>query len=174
MASSSPHLMARRGLRAARPRSDGWTVGWLPYMSRCRSQIFADAATTAAVLAFEVGASQRDVRVRKIKRTQDLRGLRGGKRFSREKLHTTRRWSSLLEPRVSVPREFVPLGAFCRVHRGTVTGANSTWVTAHGDPRLPESVLVPTVTRAAELFNLESGVLADSSSLRLWSIYQRT
>ena len=132
-----------------------------------RSQIFADAATTAAVLAFEVGASQRDVRVRKIKRTQDLRGLRGGKRFSREKLHTTRRWSSLLEPRVSVPREFVPLGAFCRVHRGTVTGANSTWVTAHGDPRLPESVLVPTVTRAAELFNLESGVLADSSSLRV-------
>ena len=132
-----------------------------------RSQAFADAATTAAVSAFEVGASQRDVRVRKIKRTEDLRGLRGGKRFSREKLRTTRRWSSLLEPKVSVPREFVPLGEFCRVHRGAVTGANSTWVTAHGDPRLPESVLVPTVTRAAELFNLEAGVLDDSSTLRV-------
>ena len=132
-----------------------------------RSQVFTDAATTAALTAFEVGESQCGVRVRKVKRTEDLRGLQGGKRFSREKLRTTRRWSSLLEPKVSVPREFVPLGEFCRVHRGAVTGANSTWVTAHGDPRLPESVLVPTVTRAAELFNLESGILDDSGNLRV-------
>lgn len=131
-----------------------------------RSQAFADAATTAAVTAFEVGESQCSVRVRKIKRTEDLRGLLGGRRFSREKLRTTRRWSSLLEPKVRVPEEFVPLGEFCRVHRGAVTGANATWVTNQNDPRLPASVLFPSVTRASELIDLASVVLGDDSQLR--------
>ncbi len=132
-----------------------------------RSQAFADAATTATVTAFEVGESQHSVRVRKIKRTEDLRSLQGGRRFSRERLRRTRRWSSLLEPKVSVPREFVPLGEFCRVHRGAVTGANVTWVTKQGDPRLPPTVLVRAVTKAAELFSLDSGVLDESSHLRV-------
>ncbi|WP_420611205.1 N-6 DNA methylase [Candidatus Poriferisodalis sp.] len=131
-----------------------------------RSQAFADAATTAAVTAFEVGDSQRGVRVRKIKRMEDLRCLQGGRRFSRERLRTARRWSSLLEPKVSVPREFVPLGEFCRVHRGAVTGANSTWVTQQDDPRLPTSVLFPAVTRASELINLGSDALRDDGHLR--------
>lgn len=131
-----------------------------------RSQAFADAATTATVTAFEVGESQRSVRVRKIKRTEDLRGLQGGRKFSRERLRTTRRWSSLLEPKVNVPREFVPLGEFCRVHRGAVTGANATWVTKQADPRLPASVLFPAVTRASELIDLASDVLGDSGHLR--------
>ena len=131
-----------------------------------RSQAFADAATTAAVTAFEVGDSQRGVRVRKIRRTEDLRGLQGGRRFSRERLRTTRRWSSLLEPKVTVPREFVPLGEFCRVHRGAVTGANATWVTNQADPRLPASVLFPAVTRASELIDLASDVLGDNGHLR--------
>ena len=131
-----------------------------------RSQAFADAATTATVTAFEVGESRRGVRVRRIKRAEDLRGLHGGKRFGREKLRTTRRWSSLLEPRVSVPREFVRLGELCRVHRGTATGANAVWVTDQHDPRLPAGVLRPTVTRASELFDLGSAVLSDDSALR--------
>ena len=131
-----------------------------------RNQAFADAATTAAVTAFEVGESRLGVRVRKIKRTEDLRGLRGGKRFSREKLRTTRRWSSLLEPKVSVPSEFVPLGEFCRVHRGSVTGANATWVTKQDDPRLPAAVLFPAVTKASELIDLGSAALGDDRHLR--------
>ena len=131
-----------------------------------RSQAFADAATTAAVTAFEVGESRRGVRVRKIKRTEDLRGLQGGKLFGREKLRTTRRWSSLLEPKVRVPSEFVPLGDFCRVHRGAVTGANATWVTKQRDPRLPTAVLFPAVTRASELIDLGSAFLRDDHHLR--------
>lgn len=131
-----------------------------------RSQAFADAVTTAAVTAFEVGESRLGVRVRKIKRTEDLRGLQGGKRFGREELRTTRRWSSLLEPRVSVPREFVRLGELCRVHRGTATGANAVWVTNQDDLRLPAAVLRPTVTRASELFDLGSTALSDDSALR--------
>lgn len=131
-----------------------------------RSQAFADAATTATVTAFAVGETQSGVRVRKVKRTEDLRGLQGGRRFSREKLRTTRRWSSLLEPKVRVPEEFVPLGEFCRVHRGAVTGANATWVTRQADPRLPASVLFPAVTRASELIDLASDVLGDNGHLR--------
>ena len=131
-----------------------------------RSQPFADAATTATVTAFAVGETQRGVRVRKVKRTEDLRGLQGGRRFSREKLRTTRRWSSLLEPKVRVPEEFVPLGEFCRVHRGAVTGANATWVTRQADPRLPASVLFPAVTRASELIDLDCDVLVDNGHLR--------
>lgn len=131
-----------------------------------RSQVFADAATTATVTAFEVGESQRGVRVRKIRRTEDLRGLQGGRQFGRERLRTTRRWSSLLEPKVNVPQGFVPLGEFCRVHRGAVTGANATWVTEQADPRLPTSVLFPAVTRASELIDLASDVLGDKGRLR--------
>lgn len=131
-----------------------------------RSQPFADAATTAAVTAFDVGESRRGVRVRKIKRTEELRGLQGGKRFSRGTLRTTRRWSSLLEPKVNVPSEFVQLGEFCRVHRGTVTGANATWVTKQHDPRLPTAVLVPSVTKASELIDLDSAFLRDDCHLR--------
>ena len=131
-----------------------------------RSQAFADAATTAAVTAFEVGESKRGVRVRKIRRIEELRGLQGGKRFSRQKLRTTRRWSSLLEPKISVPQAFVPLGEFCRVHRGAATGANATWVTVQDDPSLPNSVLFPAVTKASELIDLGSDALGDDRHLR--------
>lgn len=131
-----------------------------------RTPAFDDAMTTAAVTAFEVGQDQRSVRVRKVASTDDLRGLRGGRPFGRAELRSTTRWSSLLEPRVPVPREFVPLGELCRVHRGTATGANATWVTDQDDPRLPVAVLRPTVTKASELFNLDAAVLSDHRALR--------
>ncbi len=152
--------------RLARELVAGPLGGLSVHVLDARSRAFADAATTAAVTAFEVGESRCSVRVRKIKRTEDLRGLQGGKRFNREKLRTTRRWSSLLEPKVSVPSDFVPLGEFCRVHRGAVTGANATWVTKQRDPRLPAAVLFPAVTKASELINLGSAFLRDDHHLR--------
>lgn len=132
-----------------------------------RTSAFADAMTTATVTAFEVGQQRRPVRIRKVASTDDLRELRGGRAFSRAELRSTQRWSSLLEPRVMVPREFVPLGDLCRVHRGTATGANAAWVTDQDDPRLPAAVLRPTVTKASELFDLGSAVLSDDSALRV-------
>ena len=152
--------------RLARDLIAGPLGGISVHVLDARSQVFTDAATTAAVTAFELDASRHGVRLRKIKKTEDLRGLRGGKRFSRTELRTTRRWSSLLEPKVSVPRGFVPLGEFCRVHRGAVTGANATWVTAPDDPSLPDSVLFPAVTRASELIDLGCAVLGDNGHLR--------
>ncbi|MCQ3806953.1 MAG: class I SAM-dependent methyltransferase [Acidimicrobiia bacterium] len=131
-----------------------------------RVPAFSGVMTTAAVTTFEVGQQQHPVRVCKVDSAGELRGLRGGAPFGRAQLRSTRRWSSLLEPRVAVPREFVPLGELCRVHRGTATGANAVWVTGQGDPRLPDSVLRPAVTKASELFSLGSAVLDDSGALR--------
>ncbi len=152
--------------RLARDLVAGPLGGLSVHVLDARSQVFADAAVTAAVTAFQVGESQRSVRVRKIKRTEDLRGLQGGKQFSRAELRATRRWSSLWEPKPSVPAGYVRLGEFCRVHRGAVTGANSTWVTGQDDARLPASVLAAAVTRASELIDLGSSPLRDSSRLR--------
>lgn len=131
-----------------------------------RTQVFADAATTATVTAFEVGGPERPIRVRRINRVEELRGLAGGRSCSPEELRRERRWSTLLAPQASIPGDFVALGDFCRVHRGVATGANATWVTSQNDPRLPNSVLYPAVTKASELFGLASGVLADCGDLK--------
>jgi adenine-specific DNA-methyltransferase len=97
-----------------------------------------------------------------------LRGLgdlgTAGGPVARQRLVEAPRWSPFVRPRRQVPEGHVELGEICRVHRGTVTGSNATWVT-RGDVTLPESVLFPAVTRARELF--EAGaVLRDPACLR--------
>ena len=151
--------------RLARELVAGPLGGLSVHILDARTRAFADAMTTATVTAFEVG-EQRPIRLRKVASAEELRGLRGGTPFGRAELHSTQRWSPLLEPRVAVPSEFVPLGELCRVHRGTATGANATWVTDQGDPLLPAAVLRPAVTKAVELFALGSAALSDSSALR--------
>jgi len=47
----------------------------------------------------------------------------------------------------------VELGELCRVHRGAVTGANSTWITQPAKTDLPAEVLFRSVTKARELFD---------------------
>ncbi|MXW61518.1 MAG: class I SAM-dependent methyltransferase [Acidimicrobiaceae bacterium] len=131
-----------------------------------RTPVFANAMSTATVTAFEVGETRRPLRMRKVDSVDEVRGLSGGTPFGRAELRSNSRWSSLLEPRVAVPREYVPLGELCQVHRGTATGANAVWVTDRDDPRLPAGVLRPTVTKASELFDLESAVLSDDLALR--------
>ncbi len=151
--------------RLARELVAGPLGGLSLHILDSRTPAFTDAMTTATVSAFEVG-QQRPVRLRKVASAEDLLGLRGGTPFGRAELRSTQRWSSLFEPRVAAPKEFVPLGELCRVHRGTATGANATWVTDQGDPLLPASVLRPAVTRAVELFALGSAALSDPSALR--------
>ena len=152
--------------RLARELVAGPLGGLSIHILNARVPAFSGVMTTAAVTTFEVGQQQHPVRVCKVDSARELRGLRGGTPFGRAQLRSTQRWSSLLEPRVAVPREFVPLGELCRVHRGTATGANAVWVTGQGDPRLPDSVLRPAVTKASELFALGSAVLDDSGALR--------
>ncbi|MDE0067858.1 MAG: hypothetical protein OXN44_13430 [Acidimicrobiaceae bacterium] len=152
--------------RLARELIAGPLGGLSLHILDARTPVFADAMTTAAVTAFEVGETRHPLRMRKIDWVDELQGLSGGTPFARAELRSTSRWSSLLEPRVVVPQEYVPLGELCRVHRGTATGANAVWVTDCDDPRLPAEVLRPTVTKASELFDLESAVLSDDRALR--------
>jgi adenine-specific DNA-methyltransferase len=129
---------------------------------------FAGTATTAAVVTFHVGKRQDSVRFRPVTSLDDLGDLGDlgttGEPVARERLLEAPRWSAFLRSRRQVPEGYIELGEICRVHRGTVTGSNATWVTC-GNVRLPESVLFPAVTRARELF--EAGeTLSDPASLR--------
>ena len=113
---------------------------------------FGGVATTAAITCFRVGRRTPSVGLRRVATTRDLGALEGGRRIGRNRLETASRWTSLLAAPKRPPDGYVQLGELCRVHRGAVTGANGTWITARDDPRLPPSVLFPAVTRARELF----------------------
>ena len=114
---------------------------------------FDDAATTAAVTCFEVGSTAPSIRLKRVERPTDLRALDGGRPFDRQQMAEAPRWSSLLNGSRRPPTGYVELGELCTVHRGAVTGANATWITDADDPRLPTSVLVPSITRAKELYD---------------------
>jgi adenine-specific DNA-methyltransferase len=115
---------------------------------------FEDAAVTAAITCFAVGRTAgRPVRLRRLDSVAGLGALEGGREVPVEGLRAARRWSPLTRQARAVPAGHVPLGEICRVHRGAVTGRNSTWVVRAGDVDLPESVLFPAVTRAREIFD---------------------
>ena len=126
---------------------------------------FEGTATTAVVVNFRFGERPRSVRFRPVTALGDLGDLATtGEPVTRERLAEASRWSPFLRTRHQVPEGYIELGEICRVHRGTVTGSNATWV-ARGDVKLPESVLFPAVTRARELF--EAGeILSDPGILR--------
>ena len=127
---------------------------------------FADAATTAAVTCFEVGSSAPSIRLKRVKRPKDLGALDGGQPFDRQQMAAASRWSSLLGGSRKPPTGYVELGELCSVHRGAVTGANATWITDADNSRLPASVLLPSITRAKELFEAHDGVLRSTFGLR--------
>ena len=127
---------------------------------------FAGAATTAAVTCFKVGADTDSIRIQRVGSASRLGALDGGRPFSRRQLQKTPKWSTLLNKPPTPPEGYVELGELCRVHRGAVTGANSTWITDADDPALPPGVLFPCVTRAKELFDIGSGALTDTGGLR--------
>lgn len=129
---------------------------------------FNGTATTAAVTCFEVGTTAPSIRMKRVKAPSDLGELDSGQQFSRERLRAAPRWSSLLNGNgASKPPEgWVELGELCRVHRGAVTGANSTWITDAADPALPPGALFASITRARELFDLTDGVLRNGRGLR--------
>ncbi|MBZ5611593.1 MAG: N-6 DNA methylase [Acidobacteriia bacterium] len=127
---------------------------------------FADAATTAVISTFEIGAKPRGIRVKRVADVGAVGTLDGGRLLHRGRLESQTRWSHLTRqgPK-QVPSGHVELGELCRVHRGQVTGANRVWIAGKHSEGLPPSVLFPTVTRARELFEAGS-VLVDSSGLR--------
>lgn len=126
---------------------------------------FPDAATTAAITTFRIGARPKSVKLRRVKRMKDLIDLSGGRPIRRERLELESRWSRLTHVGRPCPEGFVELGELCRVHRGTVTGANAVFIANASAHEIPDRFKLPTITRAKELI-AAGRVLADASALR--------
>lgn len=123
---------------------------------------FADAATTGAITCFQLGSRPTSMKVRSVESVADLGTLERGRKVARDRLADAPRWSLLLRPGKAVPAGYVELGELCRVHRGTVTGANDIWVAKSASHAvLPASVLTPSVTKARELF--AAGAMIESA-----------
>jgi hypothetical protein len=129
------------------------------------AQPFPDAATTAAIATFEIGAKPDSISFHRIGNLKNFGDLNKGRKIHRERLEMESRWSHLLNATEKPPDGFVELGELCRVHRGQVTGANDVWIAGEHSSDLPESVLYRTVTRAREVLDAD-GVLKDSNRLR--------
>ena len=116
------------------------------------AQPFSDATTTGAITCFRIGDTVPAMKVRRVESVSDLGRLAKGRSVSRQRLAETNRWSVLTRVTPALPEGHVELGELCRVHRGTVTGANAVWVRRDAHLDLPERVLFPSITRARELF----------------------
>lgn len=130
-----------------------------------KAQPFPDAATTAAITTFEIGAKPTSVYFRRVDELNQLAELGKGRKIHRDRLAAEQRWSHLTHASEKPPAGFVELGELCRVHRGTVTGANGIWIAGDHSTGLPASVLFPTITRAREVLEA-GGLLSDSNRLR--------
>lgn len=128
-------------------------------------QPFPDAATTAAITTFEIGAKPSSVVFQRVAQLHDLDDLGKGRKVHRDQLAVESRWSCLTRATEKPPEGYVELGELCRVHRGAVTGANDIWIAGEHSVGLPDSVLFPTVTRAREVLEA-SGLLSDARRLR--------
>jgi adenine-specific DNA-methyltransferase len=130
------------------------------------AQPFSDAATTAVITAFEIGAKPKRIRVKRIDDIAAADPLYDGRSLPRKQFEGQARWSPLTRATPKdVPAGYVELGELCKVHRGQVTGANRIWIAGEHSQGLPSSVLFPSVTKARELFNAGM-ILADSVGLR--------
>lgn len=117
---------------------------------------FADATTTGTITCFKMGQPTTKMKVRRVETVTDLGRLAKGRSISRERLAEANRWSVLTRVTPKLAEGHIELGELCRVHRGTVTGANDVWVQRGPTPNLPASVLFPSITKARELFGAGS------------------
>ncbi len=126
---------------------------------------FPDAASTAAITYFQIGAKPKRIKLKRIEKLDDLKEPNGNREVRRERLEAEKRWSHLTRVGKNGPEGYIELGELCRVHRGQVTGLNKVWIAGAHSQGLPESVLFPTVTKARELFRA-GNALEDASILR--------
>lgn len=127
---------------------------------------FDDAMTTGVIACFQVGARPDRFSVRAVATLDDLSPMTGGTKLPWKRVVETRQWSTLLKSRTRKPAGAIELGELFRVHRGQVTGCNAVWIAGEHATRLPKRFLIPTVTRARELFDLGGQPLVDDRNLR--------
>jgi hypothetical protein len=128
-------------------------------------EAFPGTATTAAISCFKVGSKQNSVQARHVSSLSQINGLSKGRRIAHSEMPVSSKWSILIRDGKAIPSAGIRLGEIFRVHRGQVTGANHIWITKNNEFRLPDSVLMPAVTRAKELIDAGE-VLADASHLK--------
>lgn len=128
---------------------------------------FADATTTGAITCFKLGQKPESITVRHVENSDALGRLAEGRDISRSRLAETKRWSTLTRVTPKLPEGYIELGELCRVHRGTVTGANKIWVQQQDDVDLPEHVLFPAITKARELFGAGDRLRLDDALRRV-------
>ena len=126
---------------------------------------FPDAATTAAITYFQIGAKPKRIKLKRVEKLEQLKNPNGNRVIRRERMEAERRWSHLARAGKKAPDGYIELGELCRVHRGQVTGLNKVWIAGPHSLGLPESVLFPTVTKARELFQAGNAI-RDASVLR--------
>jgi hypothetical protein len=130
------------------------------------AQPFPDAATTAAITTFEIGAKPTSVTFRRVDALKNLGELgKGGRKVGRDRLAAQSRWSHLTRSSEKAPEGFVELGEICRVHRGQVTGANDVWIAGPHSDGLPDRVLFRSVTRARDVLDA-GGQITAATKLR--------
>lgn len=130
-----------------------------------KARPFPDAATTAAITTFAPGTKTKTVSFKRADSVDDLELTTAGRRVARDRLQSEARWSHLSFNAEKPPEGFVELGELCRVHRGTVTGANDVWIAGAHSAGLPASVLFPSVTKARDVLEAE-GEIACAARLR--------
>lgn len=126
---------------------------------------FEGTATTAVIAKFRPGIETQAINFIPVDHLSSIDSSdENSKPVAVQRLREATRWSVFLRTRNLVPAGYIELGELCRVHRGTATGSNATWV-AGGDVDLPPSVLFPSITKARELFQA-GNVLSDLEKLR--------
>jgi len=78
---------------------------------------FPDAATTAVITGFEIGARPASVGLRRVETLRELGNLQTDWQVRRERLEQADRWTPLTRATRDTPEGFVELGELCRVHR---------------------------------------------------------
>lgn len=116
-------------------------------------EAFPGTQATAAITCFRIGETERPLRVRSVDSLPLLNGLSAGNEVDRATFLEAPRWSIIIRPSQPTHSGELELGEIFRVHRGQVTGANDIWIAGENAQLLPQSVLIPTVTKAKELID---------------------
>lgn len=126
---------------------------------------FDDALTSAVITTFEVGRRVDSVQVRWHTDAAFAHSLGTGSPISAQRLASAGKWMPIVRPGGGAEAVGPTVGDLFRVQRGQVTGSNGIWVVDAGRVDLPDRVLLPSVTRAREIFD-SNGCLTDAGSLR--------
>jgi predicted RNA methylase len=135
------------------------------YVLDPRIAAFEEALTTAAITCFALGDRSKTLEVQTVRSRESLNHLGEGQAVSWDVLSKASRWSPIIRSEPHLPKEWITLGEVFRVHRGQATGANSVWIAGEKANQIPARFLVPTVTKARELF-LAAGVLRSTTYLK--------